>query len=106
MGSADGRGDSAIGAARAHENQRALGEGRVDEKRGAGERQAEIDVVQKQEGRERPKLIEEEQEGPEGEDFLAAARRVEEDCAEDEGADGDEDGGRNDEDTKDDGCFG
>ena len=46
-----------INAARAHENQRTLCKGRIDEKRGAGQRQSKIDVVQEQEGRKRPQLI-------------------------------------------------
>jgi hypothetical protein len=42
----------------AHEDERALRKWRVDEKRGAGKREAEVDVVEEKEGRERPKLVE------------------------------------------------
>jgi hypothetical protein len=40
-----------IDPARAHQDERALGEGRIDQKRRARERQSKIDVVQEQEWR-------------------------------------------------------
>jgi hypothetical protein len=91
------RGESAGGAAGAHEDERALGEGRVDEQGHAGQGKAEVDVVQQQKGRERPEDIEEEEKRPEAEEFLANSGSAEEDGAENEGADGNEDGGGDDQ---------
>ena len=42
------------GSACAHEDERALGKRRIDEKSGAGKRESEVDVVEEKEGRERP----------------------------------------------------
>ncbi len=80
-----------------HQHQRALHKRCVDEQRRAGERQAEVDVVQQEEGRERPEFVEREQERPEHEELFARARRMEEHRAKHKGADGNHDSGRRDE---------
>ena len=76
--SAERGGDCRIKIACAHQHQRTLGKGRIDEQRGAGQRQAEVDVVQEQKGRERPEQIEGEQKRPYFEDFVARSGRMEE----------------------------
>ena len=81
----------------AHEDERALRKRRVNEKRGAGEREAEVDVVEEKERRERPKLIEDQEKRPDLEEFAVESRRVKEGGAEDKSAGGNEDGCTNDE---------
>ena len=96
--SAGGGGDFGVGGAGSHEDERALGEWRVDEKGGAGQGESEIDVVQEEEGRKSPEDVERQEELPEPKEFFADAGRVEEESAEEKGANGDEDGGGDDED--------
>ena len=64
------------GATGTHQDERALGEGRVDQDGGAGEREAEADVMQQQERRERPEDVGGEKEAPQLEELLADAGRV------------------------------
>lgn len=86
-------------ASRAHEDQRALGEGGVDEQGGGGEGEAEAQVVEQKKGGERPEDVGgEKEEAPEFEDARAGVRGSEEDGAEDKGADGDQQGRGDDED--------
>ena len=70
---------------------------RVNEKRGAGEREPEVDVVEEKERREGPKLVKNKQKRPEPEKFAAESRRMKEGGAEDKGAGGNEGRGTNDE---------
>ena len=51
---ADRRWGFMIGLSGAHQDQRALGKGRIDQERCARQRQSEIDVVEEKERRERP----------------------------------------------------
>ena len=81
----------------AHEDERALRKRRIDKERGAGEREAEVDVVEEKERRERPKLIEDQEKRPDLEEFAVESRRVKEGGAEDKSAGGNEDGCTNDE---------
>src|SRR5579863_2134452 len=95
-----------VGAARAHEHQRTLSKGRVDQKRHGGQRQPEVDVMEQQERREGPQHVEEQEKRPDGEEFLADRGRSKKHGAEHKGAHGDKDGGGGNEKTKDEGGVG
>lgn len=85
-------------SAGAHEDERPLGEGGVDEHCSAGEGEAEVDVMEEEKRRERPENVEGRNEGPELQKFAAGLRSAEGDSAKQEGAHGDECGGGGDED--------
>ena len=85
------------GSAGGHEDEGALGEGRVDEERDAGQSESEVDVVEEKKRGEGPEDVEDEKAGPEAEELFEEGWRAEEWGAEEEGADGDEDGGGDDE---------
>ena len=83
-----------VGGLGAHQHQRALRKWRVHQQHRARKRQPEVDVVQQEEWRERPQQVEDEQEWPDAEKFLAHPGRAEEPRREQECAHGNQDGRR------------
>lgn len=88
------------GAAGAHEDERALSEGRPREQSRAGDGESDVDVVQQQEGREGPELVEGKEQEPETQEVAAGAGRAEQHRCEDERAHRNEHRGCDDEDDE------
>jgi hypothetical protein len=76
-----------------HQDQGALGEGRVDEQRDAGQSEPGVDVMQKQEGSQGPEFVGQEQKTPEAKELGAGRGSAEKHDAQRKGADRDQNGG-------------
>lgn len=87
-------------AAGAHQDQGALGEWRIYEERGAGQGHAIVNVVQEQEGRKRPQLIEGKESRPDFQEIGAGAGGIKKCRGENESADGNQDSGGHDQDVQ------